>query len=134
MVVGFTITCAINDYHHQRCVFTPCSWRGVLDTILCDKVCQWYATGRRFTPGSPVTTINKTDRHDIAQILTKAALNTINQREKKTKKTTKYLLSHAYKKLLMTFCYQINYTIYDQTKPYIKQKQFSDLNHYPINY
>jgi hypothetical protein len=25
--------------------------RGVLDTTLCDKVCQWLATGRWFSPG-----------------------------------------------------------------------------------
>ena len=40
MVVGFTTTCAISAYHHQSCEFEPCSWRGVLDTALCDKVCQ----------------------------------------------------------------------------------------------
>ena len=46
MIVGFTTTCAINAYHH----FESCSWRGVLDTTLCDKVCQWLATGRSFSP------------------------------------------------------------------------------------
>jgi hypothetical protein len=47
--------------------------RGVLDTILSDKVCQW------FSRGTPVSSTNKTDRHDIAEILLKVALNTINQ-------------------------------------------------------
>jgi hypothetical protein len=46
MVVGFTTTCAISAYHHQSCEFEPCSWGGVLDTALCDKVCQWLAPGR----------------------------------------------------------------------------------------
>jgi hypothetical protein len=55
------------------------SWRGVLDTTLCDKVCQWLATGRRFSPGIPVSSINTIDRHDITEILLKVALNTINQ-------------------------------------------------------
>jgi hypothetical protein len=41
------------------------SWRGVLDTTLCDKVCQWLAVGRWFSPGTPVSSTNKTDRHDI---------------------------------------------------------------------
>ena len=42
----------------------------------CDKVCQWQiAAGRWF---SPVSSINKTDRHDITEILLKVALNTIN--------------------------------------------------------
>ena len=30
---------------------------------LCDKVCQWLATGRCFSPGTPVFSNNKTDRH-----------------------------------------------------------------------
>jgi hypothetical protein len=30
-----------------------------------------------FSPGSPVSSINKTDRHDITEILLKVALNTI---------------------------------------------------------
>jgi hypothetical protein len=38
-------------------------------TTLCDKVCQcWF---------SPVSFTNKTDRHDITEILLKVALNTI---------------------------------------------------------
>jgi hypothetical protein len=31
-------TCAIGAYHHLSCEFAPRSWRGVLDTTLCDKV------------------------------------------------------------------------------------------------
>jgi hypothetical protein len=41
MVVGFTTTSNISAYHHYSCEFEPLSWRGVLDTTLCDKVCQW---------------------------------------------------------------------------------------------
>ena len=48
--------------------------QGVLDTTLCDIVCQWVAAGRLF---SPVSFFNKTDRHDIGEILLKVALNTI---------------------------------------------------------
>ena len=51
--------------------------RGVLDTTLCDKVCQWFAAGRRFSPGALVSSTNKTDCHDITDILLKVALNTI---------------------------------------------------------
>ena len=47
-------------------------------TTLCDKVCQWYATGRWFSPNTPVSSTNKTDRRDITEILLKVALNTIN--------------------------------------------------------
>jgi hypothetical protein len=51
--------------------------RGVLDTTLCDKVCQLLAAGRWFSPGTLVSSTNKTDCHDIAEILLKLALNTI---------------------------------------------------------
>ena len=55
------------------------TWRCELDTTLCDKVWQWLATGRWFSPGTPVSSTNKTDHHDITEILLKVALNTINQ-------------------------------------------------------
>jgi hypothetical protein len=48
-------------------------------TTLCDNVCQWLATGQWFSPDTPVSSINKTDRHDITEILLKVALNTISQ-------------------------------------------------------
>jgi hypothetical protein len=48
--------------------------RGVLDTTLYDEVCQWLATGQWFSPPS---SINKTDRHNITEILSKVALNSI---------------------------------------------------------
>jgi hypothetical protein len=40
MVAGVTTACVINAYHHYSCEFEPFSWRGVLDTTLCDKVYQ----------------------------------------------------------------------------------------------
>ena len=40
MVVGFTTTCAISAHYHLNCEFERSAWRGVLDTTLCDKVCQ----------------------------------------------------------------------------------------------
>ena len=42
-----------------------------------DKVCQWLGTGRWFSSTTPVSSINKTDRHDLTEILFKVALNTI---------------------------------------------------------
>ena len=48
-----------------------------LDTTLCDKVCQWLEKGRWFSPGIPVSSINKSVHHDITEILLKVALNTI---------------------------------------------------------
>jgi hypothetical protein len=77
-VLGVSTTCAISVYHHWSCEFEFCSWRGVLDTTLCDKVCQWLVTGRWFSPCTPVSSTNKTDRHNITEIMLKVALNTIN--------------------------------------------------------
>jgi hypothetical protein len=44
---------------------------------ICDKVCQWHATDRWFSLGTPASSTNKTDRHDITEILLKVVLNTI---------------------------------------------------------
>jgi hypothetical protein len=48
--------------------------RGVLDTTLCDKVCQGLAASRWFSTDSFT---NKSDRHDITELLLKVALNNI---------------------------------------------------------
>jgi hypothetical protein len=48
-------------------------------TTLYDKVCQWLVTGLWFSPGSPVSNTNKTDCHDITEILLKVVLNTTKQ-------------------------------------------------------
>ena len=44
---------------------------------LCDQVCQWLAEGRWFSPSTPVSFTNKTDPHDITEILLKVELKTI---------------------------------------------------------
>jgi hypothetical protein len=71
----------IYNYLCNQCLsplkFESCSWRGVLDTTLCDKVCQWLVARRWLSPGTPVYSTNKSDRHDITEILLKVALNTI---------------------------------------------------------
>ena len=59
------------------CAFESCLWWGVLDTTLCDKVCQWLVTDRWFSPGTPIYSANKTDRHDITEIMLIVVLNTI---------------------------------------------------------
>ena len=51
--------------------------RGVLDTTLCGKVCQWLAAVLWFFPDTPVSSTNKTDCHDITEILLKVASSTI---------------------------------------------------------
>jgi hypothetical protein len=43
----------------------------------CTKVCQWLTADRCFFPSTPVSSTNKTDRHDIAELLLKVVfLNT----------------------------------------------------------
>ena len=58
-----------------------------------NKVYPLLAYGRWFSPGTPASSITKTDRHDIAEILLKVALNIKykkNQIALKRKKSTVY--------------------------------------------
>jgi len=82
MVVGFTTTCAISTYYHFSCELESHSWRDVLDTTLCDKICPWLTAGWWFSPDTPdpVSSTNKTDHQDIIDILLKVVLNTINDK------------------------------------------------------
>ena len=73
MMGGFTTPCAISALSPLK--FESRSCRCVLDTTLCDTVCQWLAIGWWFSLGTPLSPINKTDRHDIAEILMTVALN-----------------------------------------------------------
>ena len=47
--------------------------------LLSDKVYQLLAHGRWFSPGTPAYSTTKTGHHDIAEILLKVTLTTINQ-------------------------------------------------------
>ena len=71
MVVEFTTTCAIVDYHHLGCEFEPHSWRGVLDKALCDKVCQCLATGLWISQGTPMSATKV-----VTETFLKVVLNT----------------------------------------------------------
>jgi len=70
MVVGFTTNCAISA-----------TWRGVIDTTLCDKSLS-VTFGRLvvFSRDCGFLHLNKTDHHDITEILLKVALNTTNHK------------------------------------------------------
>ena len=63
----------IYNYICNQCLSSLKLWvwilirRGVLDTTLCDKVCQWLAAGRWLFLGTLVSSTNKTDCHDITQ-------------------------------------------------------------------
>ena len=70
--------------------------RGVLDTTLCDKVVSdlWQVCG--FPPCSPVSFTNKTDRHDITEILLNVALNpTTLTRQQKINMSTPTLTNNS---------------------------------------
>ena len=55
------------------------SWQGLLNTTLCDKVCQLLATGQWFSPGAPVSSTNKSEHHDLTEILFKVALSVVSR-------------------------------------------------------
>ena len=83
MVVGFTTTYAIGAYHHWCCEFESCSGRGVQHYVI-KFVSDLRQVGGflrilQFPPGTPISSTNKSDRHDITDILLKVALNTIKQ-------------------------------------------------------
>jgi hypothetical protein len=48
-------------------------------SIQRDKVCERLATGWWFSSGTPVSSTNKTEHHDITEILLKVVLNTKNR-------------------------------------------------------
>jgi len=79
----FTVIFQGNIIHKQKIEYVLELWLFFsykhisLDTTLCDIVCQWLATDLWFFPGTPVSSTNKTDRHDITEILLKVVLNTI---------------------------------------------------------
>jgi hypothetical protein len=56
--------------------YAKCEW-GALHTILYDKVCQWLETGQWFSLGPVVSSTDKTDLHEIIEILWKVVLNTM---------------------------------------------------------
>ena len=83
MVVWFTTT-YVNQYLSPLILWVLISIRARC-TTLCNTVCQWLATGRWFTPCPLVSSTNKTDRHNITEILLKVTLNTIKQITNKKK-------------------------------------------------
>ena len=70
----------IYNYLCYQCLSTLTLWvrilhrRSVLDTTLCDKVHQLIVAGRWFSPGTHVSSTNKTDCHNITEILLKSGI------------------------------------------------------------
>ena len=55
------------------------SSRGVLEKTICDiKFDSYFRQVGGFFPGTPVSSTNKTDHHEVTEILLKVALKTIN--------------------------------------------------------
>ena len=77
----------VSNYLCNQCLSPQMLWVRISIrarcTTLCDKVCQWLATGRWFSPCPPVSSTNKTDCYDITEILLKVALNTTNKQTNK---------------------------------------------------
>jgi hypothetical protein len=65
---------------------------GYLQWVIC--IYLLLAHGRWFSPGTPASTITKTGRHDIAEILLKVALN-------KKIKSNQIYMQHAWEKYNM---------------------------------
>ena len=86
----------IYNYLCNQCLSPPMLWVRISIrarcTTLCDKVYQWLATGQWFSLGPPVSSTNKSDRHDITEILLKVTLNTIKQTNKHC--SSIYFLAH----------------------------------------
>ena len=51
--------------------------RGVVDTTVCNTVCQSLVAGLWFSTDTSGSSKNKTDFHDIPEIVLKVTLNTI---------------------------------------------------------
>jgi hypothetical protein len=94
----------IYNYLCNQCLSPLTLWvriplrRGVLDTTLCDKVCQWLMAGWWFSPSTPVSSTDKTDHHDITKILLKVVFSTIKQTNKQTIKWLENLRLKYWKK------------------------------------
>ena len=70
----------INNYLCNQCLSPLKLWvrtQFMTRCTRCDKFCQWLATGRWFSPGTLVSSTNKTDCHYRTEIFLKVALNTI---------------------------------------------------------
>ena len=78
MVVSFITTYEISAYHHWRCEFGSRSCEVYSRSIQHYVIKLVSVCGRSmFSPGTPVSSTNKTDRHDITEILLKVAFNII---------------------------------------------------------
>jgi hypothetical protein len=52
----------------NQCLSPLKLWVRIQFMVRCNKVCQWLATGQWFSPGTPISSTNKIDRHDKTEI------------------------------------------------------------------
>jgi hypothetical protein len=93
MTIKHLLASSILDFHYlnlyrRHNTILTFFWQFCISSVLCPvfglpsdihryNICQWTAAVRWFSPGTPVSSTNKTDRHDITEILLKMALKTI---------------------------------------------------------
>ena len=132
----------IYNYLCNQCISPLMLWVRISirarSTTLCDKVCQWLATGRWFSLGPPVSSTNKTDHHDITEILLKVALNTIKQTKNKNIIIIIIIISmtNSYYTLFVIYLYYFPYwflSIFNnQLLPYFRHRKKISTLHKPI--
>jgi hypothetical protein len=64
---GYNFSDKIQDWKEIWNLYTKCNTFKIFF-----KHWQWHVAGRWFSPGTPVSSTNKTDRHNITEILLKA--------------------------------------------------------------
>ena len=79
VAVGLITTCAICAYHNKSCEFKFHSGEVYSIQHYVIRFVSDFRLNECFSPGTPVAFTNKTDRHNVANILLKVAFNTINQ-------------------------------------------------------
>ena len=81
---SFSYVSWISNYLFNQCLSPLTLWvqiphrRGIHEATFYDKVCLSFVTVRWFSPGTPVSSTNKSDLHNKTEILLKVVLNTIN--------------------------------------------------------
>ena len=79
--------CYSRNIKHSRCLSPLMLWIRLPLMTKCTRynimsyICRWLATCRRFSPGSLVSSTNKTDSNDITETLLKVALITIERNQ-----------------------------------------------------
>ena len=62
-------------------------------TTLCDNICQWLATCWWLSPGPPVSSTNKTDRHDTNWNIVESGVKHHQTNKQTNKQTTYFIIS-----------------------------------------